>query len=93
MKNILTLSIIALFAFYACGPAAEDRKKMDENARIMSDSIKANIEQSLDNVIKEVNVPSGVIFAAPGQTAGAIPASSNTPGAINTATPTAQPKK
>ena len=93
MKAILTLATVALFGFYACGPAAEDRKKMDENARIMSDSIKANIEQSLDNVIKEVNVPSGVIFAAPGQTAGAIPApnGSATPGAVNVAS--AQPKK
>ncbi len=88
MKNSLLLSTLVLALFSACGPAAEDRKKMDENAKIMSDSIKANIEQSLENVMKEVNQPSGVVFVAPGTNTSA-PA----PGAVNSATPTAQPKK
>ena len=80
MKNTLILSAFALLAFLACGPAAEDRVKMDENARIMSDTIKANIEQTIDKVMQEVNQPSGVVFISP-------------TAAATASTSTTQPKK
>lgn len=61
MKPLLFSVLTLYLALTACGPAAEDRKKMDENARIMSDTIKNYIEQSLNNVVKEVNSPNNVV--------------------------------
>lgn len=46
MKNLL---IIALFILSACGPATENRERMDSLAKRTSDSL----EQSLDSALND----------------------------------------
>lgn len=49
MKKVLITSIalITVVSFVKCGPAAEDRVKMHENAKRVSDSIARIIDSAL----------------------------------------------
>jgi hypothetical protein len=48
MKKVLTLSFLALFGWLiSCGPAAEDRQRMHERAKVFQDSIANFIRQSM----------------------------------------------
>lgn len=49
MKKTMFLAVLALtiFTFAKCGPAAEDREKMHQNAKRVSDSIAKIIDSAL----------------------------------------------
>lgn len=49
MKKVLisTIALITVIFFVKCGPAAEDRVKMHENAKRVSDSIARIIDSAL----------------------------------------------
>lgn len=45
--SIILFALVTIISFYKCGPAAEDRNKMHENAKRVSDSIAAIIDSAL----------------------------------------------
>jgi hypothetical protein len=45
--SIAIITIITVISFVKCGPAAEDRVKMHENAKRVSDSIARIIDSAL----------------------------------------------
>lgn len=45
--SIATIALITVISFVKCGPAAEDRVKMHENAKRVSDSIARIIDSAL----------------------------------------------
>lgn len=52
MKKVYILSVLSLgiVCFTQCKPAAEDRVKMHENAKRISDSIARVVDQALEEV-------------------------------------------
>lgn len=60
MKTLYTALFVSLFvlSFTQCKPAAEDRVKMHENAKRISDSIARVVDGALEEVkIDPANVP------------------------------------
>jgi hypothetical protein len=54
MKQILILIVaFVVGVFYSCGPAAEDRTRMDYVAKRTSDSIARFVDSSLNDPLKE----------------------------------------
>jgi hypothetical protein len=49
MKKVMSLIAVALFTatFVACGPSAEEKAKMEENAKRIADSITESISKSM----------------------------------------------
>jgi hypothetical protein len=57
--SILTITTL-LVSLIACKPAAEDRVKMHENAKRVSDSIARTIDVPLNEVMPEALTPAAV---------------------------------
>jgi hypothetical protein len=64
MKKIVFFSLLIISALTACGPAAEDRQKMHERAKVFQDSIANFIRAAM----AEAETP-GPIMVAPQSTA------------------------
>jgi hypothetical protein len=60
MKRILLPIVFLAIYFSSCGPAAEDRKRMDYVARRNSDSIGKWLDSSLNDPNKELGLPSAI---------------------------------
>jgi len=67
MKKLLTVAILSLcvLGFTQCKPAAEDRVKMHENAKRISDSIARVVDQALEEVKIDPNAQPVVKPAIP----------------------------
>jgi len=56
MKKMLSLSLLALFGWLiACGPAAEDRQRMHERAKVFQDSIANFIRSQMNEAEMQPN--------------------------------------
>ena len=54
MKKVLFIAAVALTAtFVACGPSAEEKAKLEENAKRQADSIAKALEASLSSAVNE----------------------------------------
>lgn len=55
MKKVFSIIAVAVFAtsFVACGPSAEEKAKMEEQAKHTADSISAALSSSLENAMNE----------------------------------------
>jgi hypothetical protein len=54
MKKVLSILAVALVAtFVACGPSAEEKAKLEENAKRQADSIAKALEASLSSAVSE----------------------------------------
>jgi hypothetical protein len=54
MKKVLSILAVALVAtFVACGPSAEEKAKIEENAKRTADSLAKAIEESLSSAVSE----------------------------------------
>ena len=54
MKKVLSICAVALVAtMVSCGPSAEDKKKMEERATFMADSMKAAMEAAMTPTVAE----------------------------------------
>lgn len=53
MKKVLSLIVVAAIAtaFVACGPSAEEKAKMEAQAKLTADSIAAALEASLKGAV------------------------------------------
>ena len=80
MKKVFSILAVALVAtsFVACGPSAEEKAKMEEQAKRISDSINAALEASMQTATQAVDTAK----AATTETV-----------AAETATPAAEAKK
>ena len=56
MKKVFSIVAVALVAtsFVACGPSAEEKAKMEENAKRIADSMAAAVEASMQTAAPEV---------------------------------------
>lgn len=63
MKHIAFFSLIVLSLLSACGPAAEDRKRMHERAKVFQDSIANFIRASM----AEAEAPGPMMMPPPAQ--------------------------
>jgi hypothetical protein len=59
MTRLFTILSIAIFtiSLFSCKPAAEDRNKMHENAKRVSDSIARTIDGPLNEVMPKPAAP------------------------------------
>jgi hypothetical protein len=71
----LVISLSALFFMSACGPAAEDRQRMHERAKVFQDSIANAIRSTMAEAESPATAPAPV------------PAQSGTPAASSNPTP------
>ena len=50
MKKVFSiLAVAAMTSFVACGPSAEEKAKLEEDAKRLQDSISASITESMQN--------------------------------------------
>ena len=56
MKKVFSIVAVALVAtsFVACGPSAQEKAKMEENAKRIADSMAAAVEASMQTAAPEV---------------------------------------
>jgi hypothetical protein len=54
MKKTLIPALVLMSIFYSCGPAGEDRVRMDQMAKRTSDSIQKGLDSALNDPIKEL---------------------------------------
>lgn len=65
MKKVLSvLALASTFAFVACGPSAEEKAKMEEDAKRTQDSIANAINQSMTEAAVEPMADSTAAAAA-----------------------------
>jgi hypothetical protein len=70
MKKVLFIAVVALAAtFVACGPSAEEKAKMEENAKRQADSIAKALEASLNSAVNEATTPDSTAAATTETTA------------------------
>jgi hypothetical protein len=66
--SIIAVAIIAT-TVVSCGPSAEEKAKMEEQAKLTADSIAAALSQSLDQAMTEATAPADSTAAATTETA------------------------
>lgn len=69
MKKVLSILAVALVAtFVACGPSAEEKAKLEENAKRQADSIAKALEASLSSAVSEATTEDTTAAAATTET-------------------------
>ncbi len=73
MKKVLSLIVVAAIAtaFVSCGPSAEEKAKMEEQAKLTADSIAAALEASLKGAVDAAATTVDSAAAATTETAAA----------------------
>jgi hypothetical protein len=70
MKKVLFIAVVALATtFVACGPSAEEKAKLEENAKRQADSIAKALEASLSSAVNEAAATTDSTAAATTETA------------------------
>jgi hypothetical protein len=70
MTKVFSIIAVAVLAtsFVACGPSAEEKAKMEEQAKRTADSISAALSASLEGAMNEATAPAADSTAAPAAT-------------------------
>jgi hypothetical protein len=70
MTKLFSIIAVAVLAtsFVACGPSAEEKAKMDEQAKRTADSISAALSASLEGAMNEATAPAADSTVAPAAT-------------------------
>ena len=66
--SIIAVAIIAT-TVVSCGPSAEEKAKMEEQAKLTADSIAAALSSSLESAMTEATAPADSTAAATTETA------------------------
>lgn len=66
--SIIAVAIIAT-TVVSCGPSAEEKAKMEEQAKLTADSIAAALSSSLESAMTEATAPDSTAAAATTETA------------------------
>ncbi len=70
MTKVFSIIAVAVLAtsFVACGPSAEEKAKMEEQAKRTADSISAALSASLEGAMNEATAPAADSTTAPAAT-------------------------
>jgi hypothetical protein len=70
MTKVFSIIAVAVLAttFVACGPSAEEKAKMEEQAKRTADSISAALSASLEGAMNEATAPVADSTTAPAAT-------------------------